>query len=181
MPVTARGRAIAHHTRYLVRDLGPFVSSNCIARCDRYPADHGDSIPGCVQRNRDPAELVALRRRERSSLRQSGRVPCDRPSQTCNRSGNPDRPGGWSGDASHPPFPWLSVSSSIVDTGIELSCSTRLLPMPVELNGDALWPPNSGCLGYTLRDTLSRTARIEKPQKSYAFGRLASRPIPSAS
>jgi hypothetical protein len=35
--------------------------------------------------------------------------------------------------ASHPALPWLSVSSSIVDTGIELSCSTRLLPMPMEL------------------------------------------------
>jgi hypothetical protein len=69
------------------------------------------------------------------------------------------------GIASHPLFPWL-VSSSIADPRIERSCTIRLLPMPMKLNGDACYPPNSGCLGYTLGDTLSRKARIEEPQKS---------------
>jgi hypothetical protein len=32
------------------------------------------------------------------------------------------------GIASHPPFPWLSDSSSMDAMGIELPCGTRLLP-----------------------------------------------------
>jgi len=51
----------------------------------------------------------------------------------------------------------------------------------MELNDDAHQPPDSGCLGYTLRDTLSRTVRIEKPQKSWEFGTLSEFPSLSAS
>jgi 3-oxoacyl-[acyl-carrier protein] reductase len=56
--------AIAHYTRYLAQDLGPFgITANCIApgviATGRIMAT---VIPGSVQRNRDRAELVALRR-----------------------------------------------------------------------------------------------------------------------
>jgi 3-oxoacyl-[acyl-carrier protein] reductase len=56
--------AIAHYTRYLAQDLGPFgITANCIAPgvivTRRIMAT---VIPGSVQSNRDRAELVALRR-----------------------------------------------------------------------------------------------------------------------
>jgi 3-oxoacyl-[acyl-carrier protein] reductase len=54
--------AIAHYTRYLAQDLGPFGSTaNCIGviATGRIMAT---VIPGSVQSNRDRAELVALRR-----------------------------------------------------------------------------------------------------------------------
>jgi len=56
--------AIAHYTRYLAQDLGPFgITANCIApgviATGRIMAT---VIPGSVQSNRDRAELVALRR-----------------------------------------------------------------------------------------------------------------------
>jgi hypothetical protein len=74
--------------------------------------------------------------------------------------------GGLIRESQPPAFPVALRFDSIVDTGIELSCSTRLLPTPIDLNGKTCQlTPSSGCLGYTLRDTLSRTARIEKPQK----------------
>src|SRR5438552_9270118 len=56
--------AIAHYTRYLAQDLGPFgITANCIApgviATGRIMAT---VIPGSSQGNRDRAELVALRR-----------------------------------------------------------------------------------------------------------------------
>jgi 3-oxoacyl-[acyl-carrier protein] reductase len=56
--------AIAHYTRYLAQDLGPFgITANCIApgviATGRIMAT---VIPGSSQSNRDRAELVALRR-----------------------------------------------------------------------------------------------------------------------
>ena len=56
--------AIAHYTRYLAQDLGPFgITANCIApgviATGRIMAT---VIPGSIQSNRDRAELVALRR-----------------------------------------------------------------------------------------------------------------------
>jgi len=56
--------AIAHYTRYLAQDLGPFgIMVNCIApgvtATGRIMAT---VIPGSSQSNRDRAELVALRR-----------------------------------------------------------------------------------------------------------------------
>jgi 3-oxoacyl-[acyl-carrier protein] reductase len=56
--------AIAHYTRYLAQDLGPFgITANCIApgviATGRIMAA---VIPGSSQSNRDRAELVALRR-----------------------------------------------------------------------------------------------------------------------
>lgn len=55
--------AIAHYTRYLAQDLGPFgITANCIApgviATGRIMAT---VIPGSSQSNRDRAELVALR------------------------------------------------------------------------------------------------------------------------
>jgi NAD(P)-dependent dehydrogenase (short-subunit alcohol dehydrogenase family) len=55
---------IAHYTRYLAQDLGPFgITVNCIApgviATGRIMAT---VIPGSAQSNRDGAELVALRR-----------------------------------------------------------------------------------------------------------------------
>jgi 3-oxoacyl-[acyl-carrier protein] reductase len=56
--------AIAHYTRYLAQDLGPFgITANCIA-----PGVIATGrimtavIPGSVRANRDPAARVALRR-----------------------------------------------------------------------------------------------------------------------
>lgn len=56
--------AIAHYTRYLAQDLGPFgITANCIApgviATGRIMAT---VIPGSVQSNQDRSELVALRR-----------------------------------------------------------------------------------------------------------------------
>ena len=56
--------AIAHYTRYLAQDLGPFgITANCIApgviATGRIMST---VIPGSSQSNRDRAELVALRR-----------------------------------------------------------------------------------------------------------------------
>ena len=56
--------AIAHYTRYLAQDLGPYgITANCIApgviATGRIMAT---VIPGSVQGNRDRSELVALRR-----------------------------------------------------------------------------------------------------------------------
>jgi len=55
---------IAHYTRYLAQDLGPFgITANCIApgviQTGRIMAT---VIPGSSQSNRDRSELVALRR-----------------------------------------------------------------------------------------------------------------------
>ena len=62
--------AIAHYTRYLAQDLGPFgITANCIApgviATGRMMATLriiATVIPGSNQSNRDRAELVALRR-----------------------------------------------------------------------------------------------------------------------
>ena len=56
--------AIAHYTRYLAQDLGPYgITANCIApgviATGRIMAT---VIPGSVQGNQDRTELVALRR-----------------------------------------------------------------------------------------------------------------------
>ena len=56
--------AIAHYTRYLAQDLGPFgITANCIApgviATGRIMAT---VIPGSMQSNQDRSELVALRR-----------------------------------------------------------------------------------------------------------------------
>jgi 3-oxoacyl-[acyl-carrier protein] reductase len=56
--------AIAHYTRYLAQDLGPYgITANCIApgviATGRIIAT---VIPGSIQGNRDRTELVALRR-----------------------------------------------------------------------------------------------------------------------
>jgi NAD(P)-dependent dehydrogenase (short-subunit alcohol dehydrogenase family) len=56
--------AIAHYTRYLAQDLGPFgITANCIApgviATGRIMAT---VIPGSIQSDRDRTELVALRR-----------------------------------------------------------------------------------------------------------------------
>src|SRR4051812_16363369 len=62
---TAQAKAaIAHYTRYLAQDLGPFgITANCIApgviATGRIMAT---VIPGSVQSNQDRSELVALRR-----------------------------------------------------------------------------------------------------------------------
>jgi NAD(P)-dependent dehydrogenase (short-subunit alcohol dehydrogenase family) len=93
-------------------------------------------IPGSSRSDRDRAELVALRRLGTvQDFAKGGRVPGDRPVRLCDRCGDPDRRRLGARIASPPLFPWVSASSSIVDTGIELSRSPRLLPM--ELNGDA--------------------------------------------
>jgi 3-oxoacyl-[acyl-carrier protein] reductase len=56
--------AIAHYTRYLAQDLGPFgITANCIA-----PGTIGTGrimqtvIPGSARANRDPAARIALKR-----------------------------------------------------------------------------------------------------------------------
>ncbi|HEV8031422.1 MAG TPA: SDR family oxidoreductase [Stellaceae bacterium] len=56
--------AIAHYTRYLAQDLGPFgITANCIApgviATGRIMAT---VIPGSIQGNQDRTELIALRR-----------------------------------------------------------------------------------------------------------------------
>jgi 3-oxoacyl-[acyl-carrier protein] reductase len=56
--------AIAHYTRYLAQDLGPFgITANCIApgviATGRIMAT---VLPGSIQSNQDRSELVALRR-----------------------------------------------------------------------------------------------------------------------
>ncbi|MBV8737672.1 MAG: SDR family oxidoreductase [Alphaproteobacteria bacterium] len=87
--------AIAHYTRYLAQDLGPFgITVNCIV-----PGVIGTGrimamvIPGSVQSNRDRAKLVALRRLGGRGLRQSRRVPRDRSVRLCDRSRDADRRG----------------------------------------------------------------------------------------
>ena len=65
MPIGGRLRAaIAHYTRYLAQDLGPFgVTANCIAPGVIATGRIMQTvIPGSIQSNRDRAELVALRR-----------------------------------------------------------------------------------------------------------------------
>jgi 3-oxoacyl-[acyl-carrier protein] reductase len=75
-----------YYTRYLGQDLGPFgITANCIApgviATGRIMAM---VIPGSVQRNRDRAELAALRRLGTvEGLCQSRRVPCDRSVRLC--------------------------------------------------------------------------------------------------
>ena len=56
--------AMAHYTRYLAQDLGPFgITVNCIAPGVIATARiMATVIPGSIQSNRDRAELVALRR-----------------------------------------------------------------------------------------------------------------------
>jgi 3-oxoacyl-[acyl-carrier protein] reductase len=56
--------AIAHYTRYLAQDLGPFgITANCIAPGVIQTARIMQMvIPGSSQSNRDRSELVALRR-----------------------------------------------------------------------------------------------------------------------
>lgn len=56
--------AIAHYTRYLAQDLGPFgITANCIAPGVIATARIMQMvIPGSSQSNRDRSELVALRR-----------------------------------------------------------------------------------------------------------------------
>src|SRR5947209_2422062 len=56
--------AIAHYTRYLAQDLGPFgITVNCIAPGVIATGRIMQTvIPGSIQGNRDRADLVALRR-----------------------------------------------------------------------------------------------------------------------
>jgi 3-oxoacyl-[acyl-carrier protein] reductase len=56
--------AIAHYTRYLAQDLGPYgITANCIAPGVIQTARIMQTvIPGSSQSNRDRSELVALRR-----------------------------------------------------------------------------------------------------------------------
>src|SRR5205823_6766421 len=56
--------AIAHYTRYLAQDLGPFgITANCIAPGVIATGRIMQTvIPGSSQSNRDRSELVALRR-----------------------------------------------------------------------------------------------------------------------
>lgn len=56
--------AIAHYTRYLAQDLGPFgITANCIAPGVIATARIMETvIPGSSQSNRDRTELIALRR-----------------------------------------------------------------------------------------------------------------------
>src|SRR5947209_8149401 len=56
--------AIAHYTRYLAQDLGPFgITANCIAPGVIATGRIMQTvIPGSGQGNRDRAELIALRR-----------------------------------------------------------------------------------------------------------------------
>ncbi len=56
--------AIAHYTRYLAQDLGPYgITANCIAPGVIATGRIMQTvIPGSAQSNRDRAELVALRR-----------------------------------------------------------------------------------------------------------------------
>jgi 3-oxoacyl-[acyl-carrier protein] reductase len=56
--------AIAHYTRYLAQDLGPYgITANCIAPGVIQTARIMETvIPGSSQSNRDRAELIALRR-----------------------------------------------------------------------------------------------------------------------
>src|SRR3982074_2045586 len=55
--------AIAHYTRYLAQDLGPFgITANCIAPGVIATGRIMQTvIPGGTQSNRDRSELVALR------------------------------------------------------------------------------------------------------------------------
>jgi 3-oxoacyl-[acyl-carrier protein] reductase len=56
--------AVAHYTRYLARDLGPFgVTANCIApEVIATGRIMQTVIPGSINANRDRSEQVALRR-----------------------------------------------------------------------------------------------------------------------
>ena len=86
--------AIAHYTRYLAQDLGPFgITANCISpgviATGRIMAT---IIPGSIQSNRDRAELVALRRL--GTVEDCAKVVeflSDRPFRLCDRRGDPDR------------------------------------------------------------------------------------------
>jgi 3-oxoacyl-[acyl-carrier protein] reductase len=55
--------AIAHYTRYLAQDLGPFgITANCIAPGVIATGRIMATVTGSIQSNRDRADLVALRR-----------------------------------------------------------------------------------------------------------------------
>jgi 3-oxoacyl-[acyl-carrier protein] reductase len=86
--------AIAHYTRYLAQDLGPFgITANCIAPgviCDRpYHAD-GDSRKRAEQ-SRSGRVGRAAAAWDGRGLRQGGRVPGDRSVRLCDRGCDPDR------------------------------------------------------------------------------------------
>ena len=86
--------AIAHYTKYLAQDLGPYgITANCIApgtiTTGRIMAT---VIPGSANANRDRTEQVALRRLGYGGgLCQSGGVPGHRSLRLCDRHGYPDR------------------------------------------------------------------------------------------
>jgi NAD(P)-dependent dehydrogenase (short-subunit alcohol dehydrogenase family) len=84
--------AIAHYTRYLAQDLGPFgITVNCIA-------------PGVIATGRIMATIIRAAARATAigpshskasrngrGLRQGRRVPRDRPLRLCDRGGDPNR------------------------------------------------------------------------------------------
>ena len=86
--------AIAHYTRYLAQELGPFgITANCIA-----PGSIATGrimttvIPGSVGANRDPSRRIALRRpRHGGRLREGRGISLHRPVGLRDRHGDPDR------------------------------------------------------------------------------------------
>ena len=86
--------AIAHYTRYLAQDLGPFgITANCIApgviATGRIMAT---VIPGSSPEQPRPIRVGRpAAARDGRGLRQGGRVPRDRPVRLCDRRGHPDR------------------------------------------------------------------------------------------
>jgi 3-oxoacyl-[acyl-carrier protein] reductase len=160
--------AIAHYTRYLAQDLGPFgITANCIApgviATGRIMAT---VIPGTSRGNRDRSRVSRpAAARQRRGLRQGGRVPGDRPVGLCDGRGDPVDGGLVRREPTTPSSPAFR-SNSNSDSGIELFEQTSPEPgarqrLPA--------PEKGGCLGYTLGDTLSLMDRIENRYNSKIF------------
>ena len=64
-------------------------------------------------------------------------------------------------------------------TGIELSCSPRLLPMPVELNGDACYPAKQGLFGIHVKGYTEPHGKDRKTAEILCFWEtgVMSRPL----